>query len=74
MNSDSTVLKERLDLVKNKVLELMKEKDRKNRDRLGSVSSVGSVRSHDRKRQFSGGTESDRLQVRNKPNTSPLSS
>ena len=50
----------------------MKENDRKNRER--SVSSVGSVASHDRKRQFSGGTESDRLNVRNKPNTSPLSS
>ena len=69
-HEDIEEMKKRLDLVKFKLVEQMKNRDRKIRERRGSISSIGSI---DRKRQFSGGNDDERSLVRSKPSTSPLS-
>ena len=63
-HKDIDEMKKRLDLVKNKLVEQMKERDR------GSISSIGSI---DRERQCTGGNDDERSLVRSKPSTSPLS-
>ena len=68
-HEDRAEMKKRLDSVKNKLVEQIKDRDRKKLERRGSISSVGSI---DRKRPFSGENDGERSQVRSKPSTSPL--
>ena len=64
------VMKERLEFVKNKLVEKMKEEDKRIRDRRASVTldSVGSIE-RPMKRQYSGAMERGRSLVRRKPST-----
>ena len=63
-NSESKMLKERLDEVKHKLLERVKETDVRKKQRRASVSSVGSLVSQGKKRQHSGETDSGRMSTK----------
>ena len=63
-------MKERLEFMKNKLVEKMKEEDKRIRDRRASVTldSVGNIE-RPMKRQYSGAMERGRSLVRRKPST-----